>query len=60
MEGKAALPVRWMSPESLFFGYFTTASDVWSFAVTLWEIFSFGAQPWTEYSNSEVRDGIFQ
>ena len=54
LKGKAALPVRWMPPESVFFGLFTQASDVWSYAVTVWEVFSYGAQPWAEYSNSQV------
>ena len=29
VEGKAVLPIRWLAPESLLYGIFSTASDVW-------------------------------
>jgi len=32
------LPVRWLPPESIFSGVITSDSDVWSLAVTLWEV----------------------
>lgn len=51
---KAALPVRWLPPESLVYGKFTSHSDVWSYGVVLWEIFSYGITPWFQYSNMEV------
>lgn len=35
---KTSLPVRWLPPESVFTGLVTTDSDVWSLAVTLWEV----------------------
>ncbi|KAL3871566.1 hypothetical protein ACJMK2_039557 [Sinanodonta woodiana] len=41
IEGRAVLPIRWMAWESILLGKFTTKSDVWSFAVTLWEILTF-------------------
>lgn len=52
--GHTLLPVRWMPPESIMYRKFTGESDVWSFGVVLWEIFSFGRQPWYGYSNQEV------
>ena len=48
------LPVRWMSPESMKYGRFTTESDIWAFGVVLWEIFSYGRQPYYGHSNEEV------
>ncbi|GFU82702.1 high affinity nerve growth factor receptor [Trichonephila clavipes] len=48
------LPIRWLPPESILYRKFTTESDIWSFGVVLWEIFSFGKQPWYELSNHEV------
>ncbi|XP_045427956.1 insulin-like growth factor 1 receptor isoform X2 [Pipistrellus kuhlii] len=52
--GKGLLPVRWMSPESLKDGVFTTHSDVWSFGVVLWEIATLAEQPYQGLSNEQV------
>ena len=52
--GSRLLPVRWMSPESVMYGRFTLESDVWSYGVVLWEIYSFGKQPYYGQSNEEV------
>ena len=55
---QADLPVRWMPPEALLFGKFTTQSDVWSFGILMWEVYTFGHQPYKGLSNHEVIDAV--
>ncbi|XP_062509556.1 insulin-like growth factor 1 receptor isoform X2 [Corticium candelabrum] len=52
--GQGPLPVRWMPPESLKYGIFSHASDIWSFGVVLWEVATLGTQPYPGMSNEEV------
>ncbi|KAM9854315.1 NT-3 growth factor receptor-like [Aulostomus maculatus] len=58
--GHTMLPIRWMPPESIMYRKFTTESDVWSFGVILWEIFTYGKQPWFQLANNEVIECITQ
>ncbi|XP_073082451.1 muscle, skeletal receptor tyrosine-protein kinase isoform X1 [Manis javanica] len=56
-----AIPIRWMPPEAIFYNRYTTESDVWAYGVVLWEIFSYGLQPYYGMAHEEViyyvRDG---
>ncbi|NXR56544.1 DDR2 protein, partial [Hippolais icterina] len=55
IQGRAVLPIRWMSWESILLGKFTTASDVWAFGVTLWETFTLcREQPYSQMSDEQV------
>ncbi|OTF77720.1 hypothetical protein BLA29_015224 [Euroglyphus maynei] len=49
------MPLRWMAPESVRKMIFTPYSDVWSFGVVLWEIMSFGEQPYRGRPDMEVK-----
>ncbi len=48
------LPLRWLAPETLQNGKFSPYTDVWSFGVLLWEVFSFGTRPYPDLSNAQV------
>lgn len=53
-ETSGLLPVRWMAPESLADGLFTTNSDVWSYGIVLWEMVTLAEQPYQGLSNEQV------
>ncbi|XP_074113654.1 activated Cdc42 kinase [Cotesia typhae] len=48
------VPFPWCAPESLKARQFSHASDVWMFGVTLWEMMTFGEEPWVGLNGSEI------
>ncbi|KAJ8683765.1 hypothetical protein QAD02_019557 [Eretmocerus hayati] len=55
IEGRRAMPIRWMAWESMLMDNYTSKSDVWSFAVTFWEILTFAReQPFEELPDHRI------
>ncbi|CAG9585263.1 unnamed protein product [Danaus chrysippus] len=54
MSERRRVPFPWCAPESLRSRQFSHASDVWMFAVALWEMYSFGEEPWLGLNGSEI------
>lgn len=48
------VPFPWCAPESLRYRQFSHASDSWMFAVTLWEMYTFGEDPWVGLNGSQI------
>lgn len=48
------IPVRWTAPEAIAYRKFTSASDVWSYGIVMWEVMSFGERPYWDMSNQDV------
>ena len=48
------IPVKWTAPEALSYKKYSTASDVWSFGVVLYEIWTLGLKPYNQMTNAEV------
>ncbi|XP_065185968.1 tyrosine-protein kinase Tec-like [Sycon ciliatum] len=53
-------PIKWAAPEVISFAKFSSKSDVWSFGVLVWELFSSGKQPYPTFSNSQVLDEVLR
>nr|XP_006631824.1 PREDICTED: tyrosine-protein kinase ITK/TSK [Lepisosteus oculatus] len=47
-------PVKWSAPEVIQYCKFSSKSDVWSFGVLMWEVYSEGKMPYENQSNGEV------
>ncbi|XP_036400793.1 ephrin type-A receptor 6-like [Megalops cyprinoides] len=48
------IPIRWTSPEAIAYRKFSSASDVWSYGIVMWEVMSYGERPYWEMSNQDV------
>ncbi|XP_060724140.1 ephrin type-A receptor 2a [Tachysurus vachellii] len=54
------IPIRWTAPEAIANRMFTSASDVWSFGIVMWEVMAFGERPYWDMSNHEVMKAIHE
>lgn len=54
------LPIAWCAPECINYLKFTSASDVWSYGVTLWEMFTYGFQPWPGMNGQQILEAVDQ
>ena len=54
MTEQRRVPFPWCAPESLKSRQFSHASDVWMFGITLWEMYTFGEEPWAGLSGHEI------
>ncbi|XP_052072144.1 activated Cdc42 kinase-like isoform X18 [Mytilus californianus] len=52
------LPIAWCAPECINYLKFTSASDIWAFGVTLWELFTYGFQPWAGLTGQQILESI--
>jgi len=52
------LPIAWCAPECINYLKFTSMSDVWAYGVTLWEMFSYGFQPWAALTGQQILEAI--
>ena len=59
-ESDAPIPVRWTPPEAMNLGIYSIASDVWSYGVVLWEMYSMGCTPYGGMSNFNVKQLVEQ
>uniref|UniRef100_A0A8B9VU12 Protein tyrosine kinase 7 (inactive) n=1 Tax=Anas zonorhyncha TaxID=75864 RepID=A0A8B9VU12_9AVES len=55
---QAWIPLRWMPPEAVLEDEFSTKSDVWSFGVLMWEVFTHGEMPYSPQADDEVLAGL--
>uniref|UniRef100_A0A673KUJ3 Inactive tyrosine-protein kinase 7-like n=1 Tax=Sinocyclocheilus rhinocerous TaxID=307959 RepID=A0A673KUJ3_9TELE len=52
------IPLRWLPSEAVFEDDFSTKTDVWSFGVLMWEVFSFGELPYAELADDKVLEAL--
>uniref|UniRef100_A0A8C2BVX2 receptor protein-tyrosine kinase n=1 Tax=Cyprinus carpio TaxID=7962 RepID=A0A8C2BVX2_CYPCA len=52
------LSLRWTAPEAFQHRKFSSASDVWSFGILMWEVMSYGERPYWDMSNQEVMKAV--
>ncbi|XP_059412162.1 ephrin type-A receptor 7-like isoform X1 [Carassius carassius] len=50
--------VLWTAPEAIQYHRYSSASDVWSFGIVMWEVMSFGERPYWDMGNQDVIKAI--
>ncbi|KAK6024856.1 SH2 domain protein [Ostertagia ostertagi] len=59
MDKLKSVPIKWLAPETLRQGLFSTKTDVWSFGVLLWEIFArCASDPFPGETNAKAKEHI--
>jgi serine/threonine protein kinase len=52
------VPAKWLAPESIFDSKYSSASDVWSFGIVCWELYTFGQDPYPDMDIDEFIKAI--
>lgn len=50
--------VLWTAPEAIQYHRFSSASDVWSFGIVMWEVMSYGERPYWDMGNQDVSERV--
>uniref|UniRef100_A0A8C3UB74 Ephrin type-A receptor 8 n=1 Tax=Catharus ustulatus TaxID=91951 RepID=A0A8C3UB74_CATUS len=52
------IPIRWTAPEAIAFRKFSSASDVWSYGIVMWEVLAYGERPYWNMTNRDVINSV--
>ncbi|XP_067328937.1 ephrin type-A receptor 8 [Anolis sagrei] len=52
------IPVRWTAPEAITYRKFSSASDVWSYGIVMWEVLAYGERPYWNMTNRDVIQSV--
>ncbi|CAH8865609.1 unnamed protein product [Trichobilharzia szidati] len=47
-------PLKWYAPECIYYFRFDSKSDVWSYGITLWEVYSYGERPYRDMKGAQI------
>ncbi|TNN17802.1 Epidermal growth factor receptor isoform 5 [Schistosoma japonicum] len=54
------VPIRWLAIETLQYGIYSHKTDVWSYGITLWEVFTFGKRPYEDVDTVDIKDHVIK
>ncbi|NXW04750.1 EPHA8 protein, partial [Fregetta grallaria] len=52
------IPIRWTAPEAIAYRKFSSASDVWSYGIVMWEVLAYGERPYWNMTNRDVINSV--